>query len=829
MKLMLINCPSSLDKPFENNEPLGILYIASMLLEHGHDVAARDFGAEAYKKDECARQVIDQSYDGLLISCRTASYDSCRQIITDCHDSGFQGLTILGGQHPSALPERTLEEIPVDPLFIVRGEGEETVVRLASVLSGHWDVDSLLSVKGISFKLNGVVYSTSDRELIPEIDRLPFPARHLLNNELYTMDVGGVPAFNMITSRGCPYHCIYCQKNIFKRKIRFRSPENIAREISELTRVYGRDAFYFVDDLFTADIQRLEALFEILDRENIRIRWRCLSRADKINETILRKMKAWGCEKIVFGFESGDSYTLKKVNKAVGIDTIRRAAFLTHQAGIRFKANFMVGFPWDDVWSVMRTFRFAASLPVNDEYKVFSVTPFPGTKIWELYIEENLIDEHHIDWKEFQVTDYSITHSHIPPAISNNLLILFYLYMFYSRLFRSFTRKANWRLFLTYVFKINIKKLVKLTFRPAYNIAGSVEGELVDSKYNRYPRLIQKLIQGMMFFDEAGTSQKPVCDMGLHDQKTVAAAKSFLADVVRLNPLNTQARFELARILFHEHQHDMAGDLLRQIMESGGGTFQTALFYGFINRKTLSDDKRLYRYIHDGNYLKSLADMCLTQKQFDHALLFYDKALELTHGPERQSLHRRMAQLTGSMGRHLDACLHYMNVFEHKEDIEIQNALVDEFALFCKIDPRAALSFAENLAASAKDVHRIAGCFLNFYHKIIVYRRMDEACIEKYRTGELYLSHSMLYRMASNLKKDGCLSFSERLFRDIALAETEFIHDDTYKGGACFHLGEILVTHNMITEAEGFFKRCLSMIPDHQKAREYLNQCLKSA
>lgn len=829
MNLLLINCPVSLSKPYEDNEPLGILYIASVLLAEGHRVAVRDYGVETYDKPELTDLICAQSYDGILFSCRTASYVSCRQLVRDCLSSSFRGFFVLGGQHPSALPEQTLKEIEADPLFLVRGEGEATVTELIRALEASRSYDDFKDIDGLSFKIDGRVCHTKERKLISNIDTLPFPARHLINMELYAMKIGGLPAFNVITSRGCPYNCIYCQKNIFKNRIRQRSPENIAEEIVGLVRSCGRNAFYFVDDLFTYDIERIEKLFDILTKQNIRIRWRCLSRADKVNTDILNKIKSWGCEKIVFGFESGDPFTLKKVNKGIDTKTIRKAAFLTGKAGIRFKANFMTGFPWDNYRSVFRTFHFAATLPVNDEYKIFSVTPFPGTKIWNMYIKEGLVDESNVKWEEFLVTDYAIRNKNIHSYFSKHLPIIFYLYVFYVRLGLSLIRKENLRIFISYFGKINLKHLVRISFRPDYSVGKSVQGELVDYKYKRYPGLIKLLIKGMTFFESNYVERKTELAAALFE-KYPLEAEQLIHDILKYTPDDFQSHFELAKQYHEKHQMEKGLHHIKKCLECGGDSIESAVLYGVLSSGNLSNDKWLSRYSRKGEFLKRFADKLFDGNNYEKALDVYEQVWATGYVGDSGCIFMRLAFIHMFNKNYEKAFEYYLKAFELKNEIDIQNALVDSFSRLCDEKPDIARESAVSIANDKRSRLRVTGTLLIF---LVDLKADSGKCsvesIETIKGPDPFLITSILYRIASDLKNHGDLKKSQTIFRFIIKSDQHFVLKDTYKGGACYHVGEMLFHDRSFSEALPYFKQCLLWIPDHKKADSYLKRCIESA
>ncbi|MBC7262671.1 MAG: radical SAM protein, partial [Chloroflexi bacterium] len=209
----------------------------------------------------------------------------------------------------------------------------------------------------------------------------------------------------ILSSRGCPYNCSYCFKGIVGRTYRQRSPGNIIAEIRQVIDQYGIRNFYFIDDLFTIDQRRLEAITEQLIREELDIRWQCLGRVDRVNAEILRKMYAAGCRRIHFGIESGNEEVLRRIGKGIKLEQVRQAVRWAQEAGIHVKGYFMLGLPGDTEETMQQTVDFAVELNL-DEAMFSLTTPFPGTRLWDELVKKKPETEYNQDFtRAYYYTD----------------------------------------------------------------------------------------------------------------------------------------------------------------------------------------------------------------------------------------------------------------------------------------------------------------------------------------------------------------------------------------------------------------------------------------
>jgi radical SAM superfamily enzyme YgiQ (UPF0313 family) len=313
---------------------------------------------------------------------------------------------VVGGAHATALPTEILRNNNID--FVIRGEGETTLLELSQRILGLNSLD-FEKIKGICFRNNGIV-RTEVRPYIEDLDALPFPARHLLPMERYhALHLKGKKVTNILGSRGCPYNCIFCDyRYLMGPKIRYRSPPNIVKEISECIQRYGIDYVDFSDSTFTIGERRVIHFCELLRKESLDISWDCNGRVNLVTRNMLIGMKKSGCKLIKYGVESGNQGILDYSNKQVTLDQIRRAIHLTKSVGIETVAYFILGLPGENWTTIRETINLAKEL--DPDYAQFSfATPYPGTPLFDYATTEDLIDTK--DWDDYFIIDKPIMHT----------------------------------------------------------------------------------------------------------------------------------------------------------------------------------------------------------------------------------------------------------------------------------------------------------------------------------------------------------------------------------------------------------------------------------
>jgi radical SAM superfamily enzyme YgiQ (UPF0313 family) len=384
--------------------PLGLMYIASVLRGNGYEVELfdctfrRDFSDfENYIKLKKPKIVGITS----LITIRRNAL-----ILAEiAHRYGAK--VILGGPDPTALPERYLlyktsdGEFPVD--IVVFDEGEITMLELANFLLNNEGYNDLREIPGLRIRdENGKIISTPPRPLIQNLDSLPFPARDLVDMDDYRRawkKAHGYWSLTIINSRGCPYHCAWCQKAVFGRKYRIRTPENSAEEMKLLKNVFSPDFIRVVDDI--TGVQKnwvLKWSQEVIKRNAI-IPFECLTRVNLASEDMLKALKDMGCEKIYFGAESGSQKVLDAMEKGITVEQIYKASELCKKLGIKTYFFMMVGYPGEEIEDLKLSVKLLReTLP--DEFSTTIAYPLPGTKFYEQVRDRLMFEsqEWMLDW-----------------------------------------------------------------------------------------------------------------------------------------------------------------------------------------------------------------------------------------------------------------------------------------------------------------------------------------------------------------------------------------------------------------------------------------------
>jgi radical SAM superfamily enzyme YgiQ (UPF0313 family) len=373
---------------------LSLLSLASYLEKEEFKVKILDLNIEPLNNNEILKVIRTKTPIVIGITSITASiYEAYR--LARLIKSNFNIPLVIGGPHATFSDEEILNDSRFD--IVVRGEGEIIFEEIVKAIKRG---NSLLSINGISFRKDGKIIKNESRGFISDLDKLPFPARHLVPLEKY-----GTHAFTIMTSRGCPFGCSFCQvPGKDGLKWRHRSAVNIIEEIKELIKKYpnvkkvsgpegNRPIVFFVDDNFMVSIERIEEICNMIINEGIEIYWDSNARVDtiaNISEDILGLMKKSGCFHLFLGVESGSAKTLKSYNKQIKKNQALISAERLKKKGIFFTGAFMLGYIEEEKSDLNATIQFAKKMdPTTVAFRI--LTPLPGTKIYEKYINENLI------------------------------------------------------------------------------------------------------------------------------------------------------------------------------------------------------------------------------------------------------------------------------------------------------------------------------------------------------------------------------------------------------------------------------------------------------
>ncbi len=351
-EITLIAPPSPYLADDKASPPLGLLYVAAALYRAGIDVEVLDLASMPDWESRAAK--VDSPVVG--VNCVSPNYNFARRIGQLLPEKTFK---IIGGPHPSALPEQTLEHSGFD--LVVAGEAElliEDIVRRA--LTGRIE-DRLISCP-----------PTPPQEVRP-------PARNLVDLRSYSPEMSADSSTTLISSRGCPFNCSFCYKMYDSRLVRFHPVDVVRAEIEELSAVYGFRNIVFTDDNFLTNRKHFEAIAGILKENGVR--YRCMGRSDCLNDEVLSILTDTGCAEISFGVETGSQRLLNNMNKHNTVEQQKKAILAVKRAGLLAKAFFVVGFPGENEESIEETKRFFEETR-PDKWLLSTFCPQPGSEAW---------------------------------------------------------------------------------------------------------------------------------------------------------------------------------------------------------------------------------------------------------------------------------------------------------------------------------------------------------------------------------------------------------------------------------------------------------------
>jgi len=372
--------------------PLGIMGIAAFLERAGLDVEIIDCYATPMPHSALVTEIIRRAPDCLAVSCTTSSFLEGYRIAAALKERAPHIRTVFGGAHVCTIGVQLLDSFPAID-FLVIGEGEQTMLELAQ--AGFRNPGNIPGVACRDATGKGVL--AAQRELMADLDDLPFPAYRKLPGfprryNLPLFSYPKAPNTSIISSRGCPYACSYCDRSVFSRGFRFNSPEYIVEHMAMLNRDFGIRHVFFYDDLFTFDRNRVAEFCGIKERRGVTVTYNCIARLEHVDAELLALLKSSGCWQVNFGIESGDPEVLKQHRKFFGLDEVGRKLRMVKEAGMRVKGLFMVGLPGENEAAIRRTIDYALSLPL-DEINVTKFTPFPGAPVYRTIREQGEFDE----------------------------------------------------------------------------------------------------------------------------------------------------------------------------------------------------------------------------------------------------------------------------------------------------------------------------------------------------------------------------------------------------------------------------------------------------
>jgi len=378
--------------------PLGLLYLASYLRDKLSDVELKVTDGFLLGYPKTIEEVILFAPDILGVSFTTPAAAGAYKLINEIKPILPKTMIVCGGPHPTAMPEDVLLRSITD--YVVRGEGETAFYNLISN-------NEPKLVQGVAYRDGERVIKTPVEPLITAIDEIPFPARDLIDMRKYPgyYITKRNPETDIISSRGCPYNCVFCSNPVWKLQkpwLRLRSPQNIVNELEALVKDYGIREYYDQCDEFNASKKWAISVCEELISRRLDITWKVQVRVDHLDEGLVSKMAEAGCWLVFIGIESGNQETLDGIRKRVTLEQVYEACRLFQKYGIKIFGLFMAFNVWEDSGQLMyedlakttKTLNFAEKLVDEGllNYLTWSLTtPYPASELYDIALRHKLI------------------------------------------------------------------------------------------------------------------------------------------------------------------------------------------------------------------------------------------------------------------------------------------------------------------------------------------------------------------------------------------------------------------------------------------------------
>jgi len=369
-----------------NPPPINSLYVAS-ILKKNNNVYYIDCAALDLDKKQLISKISNIRPEIAIITVGSATYDNDLNIVSEIKNK-FDIICMIIGPQGAASPEYALKNSSVD--IVVRGEPELIVKELVEKINNNY-----YGIKGISYKINDKIIHNKERALITNLDILPYPAwERLPINRYCYQNPKDTPHLAILSSRGCPFSCIYCPYPVSQGiRLRLRKPEEVVNEIKYLIYKFKVKSIMFRDPCFTANKEHAYKICRLIIENKLKIKWWCETSTGTVDDELLKIMSESGCKGINFGVESGNiNFIAQYARKTGGAEKIISAFGLCKKYGIETTAFFILGLPGETKKTIKETINLAIKLE-PDYIDFHCAAPYPGTKLYSILKEKGKLEE----------------------------------------------------------------------------------------------------------------------------------------------------------------------------------------------------------------------------------------------------------------------------------------------------------------------------------------------------------------------------------------------------------------------------------------------------
>jgi len=387
MKIILSVTPEFFPSTFTWMSPTGLLYLGAVLEREGYNVKVVDPVLEKLAFDQFIDAIVNESPDVFSLTVYSDTYFKAVEVFREVKKRLPSVITIAGGPGPTLLGQGMLENCKgLD--IIVYGEGEAILPEIIERIESKKPLEG---IPNISYRNDDQIVNSLRKHLNQNLDDIPFPAYHLVDLSDYKVtfpfnDQGEIKAINIITSRGCPFNCIFCSNtNLNQLRVSYRSVENVIQEIKFLIKTYDIGFFFIQDDSFNLNKNRIVEFCNALEREKINIRWTCIMRADKADKDLLKRMKDVGFSGGCFAIETMNDHIREEViGKKVTREQIVSTIDAFNELDLVCAINWIVSLPDQTLQDMYEDLKYIETMKFSNKNSYIALNIlriYPGTRL----------------------------------------------------------------------------------------------------------------------------------------------------------------------------------------------------------------------------------------------------------------------------------------------------------------------------------------------------------------------------------------------------------------------------------------------------------------